>query len=168
MLLEFKIFFYNQFYVQKNIFIFTTKNQINLLSQITKIAIAPYMNSHIKTVLLVDDEPNILVPLEFLVKQEGYRALTASNGRQALRVMEKVRPDLVLLDVMMPEMDGFETARYIRSKPEWNDVRIIFLTAKGAADDKVNGYMSGGEVYVTKPFDNDELIEAINAIATFG
>ncbi|MEM9920553.1 MAG: response regulator [Bacteroidota bacterium] len=126
------------------------------------------MGKELKTVLLVDDEPNILVPLEFLIKGEGYRTLTASNGKQALRIMETVQPDLVLLDVMMPEMNGFETAREIRQNPEWAEIHIIFLTAKGTHEDKINGYTSGGEIYLTKPFNNDELLSTVNEILEFG
>ncbi|MEO1514663.1 MAG: response regulator [Bacteroidota bacterium] len=126
------------------------------------------MGKDLKTVLLVDDEPNILVPLEFLVRNKGYRTLTASNGRQALKVMEKVQPDLILLDVMMPEMNGFETARQIRQNPDWANIHIIFLTAKGTSEDKIQGYTSGGEVYLTKPFDNEELLNTIDETLEFG
>jgi len=128
----------------------------------------PIMSAIIKTVLLVDDEPNIIVPLEFLIKKEGYITLTASNGKQALQIMETTKPDVVILDVMMPELDGFETAKIIRQHPAWEDVRIIFLTAKGTDKDKVDGYRSGGEIYLTKPFDNEEIIGAINEILEFG
>ncbi len=121
-----------------------------------------------KTILLVDDEPNILAPLEFLVKQEGYHTLTASNGRQALQLIKETKPDLVILDVMMPEMNGLETAREIRSHSEWANIHIIFLTAKGTTEDKINGYGAGGEIYLTKPFDNDELIGTVNEILEFG
>ncbi|MCB0584523.1 MAG: response regulator [Phaeodactylibacter sp.] len=119
-------------------------------------------------VLLVDDEPNILIALEFLVKKEGYQAFKAENGEQALKAMASHQPHIVLLDVMMPEMDGFEVARTIRSNPEYDNTRIIFLTAKGTQEDRFKGYATGGEVYITKPFDNDELINTINEVVEFG
>ncbi|MCB0568869.1 MAG: response regulator [Phaeodactylibacter sp.] len=119
-------------------------------------------------VLLVDDEPNILVALEFLVKQEGYQVWKAENGEQALQTMEKERPHIVVLDVMMPGMDGFEVARQIRKNRRLEHTRIIFLTAKGTQSDRFKGYANGGEVYLTKPFDNDELISTINDVVEFG
>ena len=119
-------------------------------------------------VLLVDDEPNILVALEFLVKKEGYRVFKAQNGEQALAAMAAEQPHIVLLDVMMPGMDGFELARKIRANDKYDHTRIIFLTAKGTQEDRFQGYATGGEVYITKPFDNDELINTINEVIEFG
>ena len=119
-------------------------------------------------VLLVDDEPNILVALEFLVKKEGYRVFKAQNGEQALAAMAAEQPNIVLLDVMMPGMDGFELARKIRANDKYDHTRIIFLTAKGTQEDRFQGYATGGEVYITKPFDNDELINTINEVIEFG
>ena len=119
-------------------------------------------------VLLVDDEPNILVALEFLVKKEGYRVFKAQNGEQALAAMAAEQPNIVLLDVMMPGMDGFELARKIRANGKYDHTRIIFLTAKGTQEDRFQGYATGGEVYITKPFDNDELINTINEVVEFG
>lgn len=119
-------------------------------------------------VLLVDDEPNILVALEFLVKQAGYQVYKASNGEEALLAAQQQAPHIIILDVMMPGMDGFEVARKVRSLPELESARIIFLTAKGTPEDKSNGYTNGGEVYLTKPFDNNELINTINEVVEFG
>ncbi|MCB9041459.1 MAG: response regulator [Lewinellaceae bacterium] len=119
-------------------------------------------------VLLVDDEPNILVALEFLVKKEGYQVFKAQNGEQALAAMAAEQPHIVLLDVMMPGMDGFELARKIRANDKYDHTRIIFLTAKGTQEDRFQGYATGGEVYITKPFDNDELINTINEVVEFG
>ncbi|MCO6476301.1 MAG: response regulator [Phaeodactylibacter sp.] len=119
-------------------------------------------------ILLVDDEPNILVALEYLVKKEGYQAFKAENGEQALRLMPRSQPHMVILDVMMPGMDGFEVARQIRADARYDNTRIIFLTAKGTQEDRFKGYATGGEVYITKPFDNDELINTINEVIEFG
>jgi DNA-binding response OmpR family regulator len=115
-------------------------------------------------ILLVDDEPNILLALEFLMTQQGFTIEKASSGEEALGVMDIFRPDLVILDVMMPGIDGFEVAMSIRNSSEYNNVRIIFLTAKGTGEDKLKGYGSGGEVYITKPFDNDDLVNTVNEI----
>ena len=119
-------------------------------------------------VLLVDDEPNILLAIEFLVLQQGYEVSTATNGEEALQVAAAFMPDIIVLDVMMPGMDGYEVARHIRANPSWDHIRIIFLTAKGATADRMQGYTSGGEVYITKPFDNDYLITTINEVHEFG
>lgn len=125
-------------------------------------------NLNSKTVLLVDDEPNILVPLEFLMKQQGYQVAKALNGQQALEQVEAVRPGVIILDVMMPGMDGFEVARRVRANPEFEKTRIVFLTAKGTDSDKLIGYSTGGEAYLTKPFDNDELVNVVNEMMEFG
>ena len=119
-------------------------------------------------ILLVDDEPNILVPLEFLVKQQGFNVEKATSGQEALDKMQTFHPDLVILDVMMPGMDGFEVARRIRQDERFDSTRIIFLTAKGSQADRQSGYATGGEVYLTKPFDNDELINIVNEVVEFG
>lgn len=118
-------------------------------------------------VLLVDDEPNILLAVEFLLKKEGYEIRKAYNGQQALNVLVDFKPDIVVLDVMMPELDGFEAARQIRNMPNFEDVRIIFLTAKGTQEDKMRGYSNGGEVYLIKPFDNEELVRIVNEVVEY-
>jgi DNA-binding response OmpR family regulator len=119
-------------------------------------------------ILLVDDEPNILLAIEFLLKKEGYSIKKAFDGLQALKFVASFRPDIVVLDVMMPELDGFEVARRIRNMPDFEHVRIIFLTAKGTQHDKMKGYTSGGEVYLIKPFDNDELVRIVNEVVEYG
>ncbi len=121
-----------------------------------------------KRVLLVDDEPNILLAIEFLLKKEGYTIQKAFDGQQALDVAASFRPDIIVLDVMMPELNGFEVAQRIRNMPNMEDVRIIFLTAKGTPNDKMTGYSSGGEIYLIKPFDNDELVRIVKELVEFG
>ena len=112
-------------------------------------------------ILLVDDEPNILIALEFLMNQQGYTVETAKDGQTALKIMESFTPDVVLLDVMMPGIDGFEVAKKIRENSVLDNTQIIFLTAKGTKEDRKKGYKSGGEIYLIKPFNNEELIEAV-------
>lgn len=119
-------------------------------------------------ILLVDDEPNILIPIEFLMQQQGFQVAKAYNGREALDQVESFHPEIVVLDVMMPGMDGFEVARIIRNTPGCDDVRIVFLTARDTEADRINGYARGGEIYLTKPFDNDELVQLILEVAQFG
>lgn len=119
-------------------------------------------------ILLVDDEPNILIALEFLFEQEGYIVETAFDGIQALEKLLLFRPSIIVLDVMMPGLDGFEVAKRIRMMDGFDDVRIVFLTAKGTAQDKRKGYGSGGEVYITKPFDNNELLRTVSEVVEYG
>ena len=119
-------------------------------------------------ILIVDDEPNIVVALEFLLQQQGFVVEKAYNGQEALYKLSSVRPGIVILDVMMPGMDGFEVARRIRQQPSNRNTQIIFLTAKGTDADKIKGYGAGGEVYITKPFDNDELIQTVQEVVEFG
>ncbi len=123
---------------------------------------------HKAKVLLVDDEPNILMALSFLVAQQGFEVLMASNGEEGLTMAVKHEPDILVLDVMMPGMNGFEVARRLREYPNLDHVRIIFLTARGTQADRLEGYDSGGEVYITKPFDNDHLVNTINEVYEFG
>ena len=119
-------------------------------------------------ILLVDDEPNILVPIEFLMQQQGFEVRKAYSGQEALDSMPGYKPDVVVLDVMMPGMDGFEVAQRIRKQPGLRNTRILFLTAKGTEEDRLKGYSTGGEVYMTKPFDNDELIQVVAEMLEFG
>lgn len=127
------------------------------------------MDSSKKTrVLLVDDEPNILVPLEFLMLQQGYDVELAYNGQEALVKMERAIPNIVVLDIMMPEMDGFEVTRQIRNNAKFDKTHIIFLTAKGTDEDKMTGYSKGGEIYLTKPFDNENLVQTVKELIEFG
>lgn len=114
-----------------------------------------------RTVLLVDDEPNIVLSLQFLIEQAGYQALVARDGEAALRAVEEHKPDLVLLDVMLPKRDGFDVCETIRAKPEWNDIRIVMLTAKGRDSEREKGLALGADAYITKPFSTREAMEQI-------
>jgi len=121
-----------------------------------------------KRILIVDDEPNILTAISFLLSQKGYEIEKAVNGKQALQKAEATIPDIVILDVMMPEMDGFQVARRLRQKAKFDNLRIVFLTARGTQEDRFQGYETGGEVYLTKPFDNDELLLTVQEVLEFG
>ena len=97
-----------------------------------------------KKILIVDDEPNIVIPLQFLMEQNGYGTLVAQSGEEALEMISKEKPDLVLLDIMLPGVDGFEVCEIIRLNPEWRNTRVIFLTAKGRDVDIAKGMVSRG------------------------
>jgi len=113
-----------------------------------------------KTILVVDDEPRIAEAVTMNLELDGYQVLVASDGQEALRKITEELPDLVILDVMMPDMDGFETLRRIR---EISNVPVIMLTVKGAEADKVKGLELGADDYVTKPFGPKELISRAKA-----
>jgi two-component system, OmpR family, alkaline phosphatase synthesis response regulator PhoP len=109
-----------------------------------------------RSVLVVDDEPNILLSLQFLMKKAGYEVRTAKDGDEALAELAKAAPDLVLLDVMMPKRDGFDVCQKIRSNANWKDVRIIIEREKGLA--------LGADDYITKPFSTKAVIERVESI----
>jgi len=117
-------------------------------------------------ILVVDDTPSNIQTLAAILKQKGYQISVATNGRQALEVLARVRPDLILLDVMMPEMDGFETCARIKESAEWRDIPIIFLTSKTETEDIVHGFELGALDYVTKPFNTYELLARVNTHLT--
>lgn len=110
-------------------------------------------------VLIVDDEPNILLSLEFLMKQAGFQVSTATDGETALGKIAEQCPDLVLLDVMMPRKDGYEVCQAIRENPDCRDVKIIMLTAKGREVEREKGLAIGADDYITKPFATHEVVE---------
>ena len=114
-------------------------------------------------VLVVDDEPNIVLSFEFLLKQVGYDVRTARDGEEALASIAEVKPDLILLDVMMPKRDGFDVCRTIRATPDWADVRVIMLTARGGDGDRAQGMAAGADEYITKPFSTRDVVEKVRA-----
>ena len=114
-----------------------------------------------KKILAVDDEPNILMSIEFILQMEGYEVHTARDGVEAVEVAERIHPDLILLDVNMPRRGGYEVCRIIRDMEELAGTRVIMLTAKGQALEKKKGLEVGADEYVTKPFSADELLQTI-------
>jgi two-component system, OmpR family, response regulator len=119
-------------------------------------------NDHIPQVLVVDDEPNIRELVQVALKFHGCSVTTAATGRDALRHAEANRPDLIVLDVMLPDMDGFEVCRRLRSAG--NEVPVIFLTARDTSSDTVTGLALGGDDYVTKPFSVEALVARVRAV----
>jgi len=120
-------------------------------------------NSDIK-ILLVDDEPDILEIVGYNLSTEGYQVITANNGLEGLRKAEKERPQLIILDVMMPEMDGIEACEKIRQLPELKDVVITFLTARGEDYSQVAGFDAGADDYITKPIKPKVLMSRVKAL----
>ena len=117
-----------------------------------------------KKVLIVDDEPNIVAALEFLLGRSGYEAQVATNGDEALRQVEAFRPDLVLLDVMLPNRSGYDVCQRIRERPELSAIKIVILSARGREAEVSKGLALGADLYVTKPFSNAELVERIGEL----
>lgn len=118
--------------------------------------------SEASRILIVDDAPANLQALSAILRERRYQISVATNGRQALDVLARVRPDLILLDVLMPEMDGFQTCAAIKAVADWRDIPIIFLTAKTETDDIVRGFELGAVDYVAKPFHAHELLARVH------
>lgn len=115
-------------------------------------------------ILVVDDEPNIVLSLEFLMKQAGFQVRTASDGEAALAAIAAEPPDLMLLDVMMPRKNGYEVCQAVRANPEWKGIRIIMLTAKGREVEREKGLALGADDYITKPFSTQEVVERVREL----
>lgn len=115
-------------------------------------------------ILIVDDEPSIVIPLKFLMEQKGYEVEVAVSGAEVLERMESFRPDLVLLDIMLPGTDGLEVCQSIRENPSHSSVKIVFITALGRDMDVAKGVASGGDAYITKPFANADLLETVKKL----
>jgi len=115
-------------------------------------------------ILIVDDEPNLVLALELLMKKEGYETHAVSDGEKALEVAEWLRPDLILLDVMMPKVDGFEVCQRIRANPALSGVSIIMLTAKGREVEREKGLALGADLYITKPFSTREVVRKVKEV----
>jgi len=121
-----------------------------------------------KRILIVDDEPNIVVSLEFLMKREGFEVDVATNGEAALKAVDERAPDLVLLDIMLPSINGFELCQKLRADPRWRGLKIIMLTAKGRESDMAKGLGLGADLYVTKPFSTKELVAQVKQLLAAG
>jgi DNA-binding response OmpR family regulator len=121
-----------------------------------------------KKVLIVDDEPNIVLSVEFLMKREGYQVVTAADGQEALDIIADARPDLVILDVMMPRKNGFEVCAELRADPQLAGMPILMLTAKGREAEMKKGLSLGADAYITKPFSTHELVARVNELLAQG
>jgi DNA-binding response OmpR family regulator len=117
-----------------------------------------------KKVLIADDEQNIVISLEFLLRREGFEVLIASDGEEALTKLRAEKPDLVLLDVMMPKMNGFDVCQAIRADPDLANMRVLMLTAKGREAEVSKGLGLGADAYMTKPFSTKELVVQVRTL----
>ena len=117
-----------------------------------------------KKILIADDEPNIVAAVEFLLQRGGYEVHVARDGDEALKLVEATHPDLVLLDVMMPQKSGYEVCMRIRERADWRHIKIIMLSAKGRDAEVSKGLSIGADVYITKPFSTRELLAKIEGL----
>jgi DNA-binding response OmpR family regulator len=120
------------------------------------------------SVLVVDDEPNIVLSLEFLMRKAGYTVRVARTGEEAMQAIEAERPDLVLLDVMIPGRNGFEVCQAIRADPALETVKIVMLTAKGREIEREKGLALGADDYITKPFSTRDVVDRVRTLLETG
>lgn len=113
------------------------------------------------SILIADDEPNIVLSLEFVLQEEGYRVRVARDGQEALDALAAELPDLLLLDVMLPRVSGFEVCERIRANPSWRGLRVVMLSARGRAVEVQKGLALGADAYVTKPFAIADLLATV-------
>lgn len=116
-----------------------------------------------KRLLLIDDDPNLILLVKDYLEFRGYEVVTAENGREALEVLEQDIPDMIICDVMMPEMDGYSLVKHVREDPRTNWVPVLFLSAKGQSQDRVKGLSTGADVYMVKPFEPEELVAQVES-----
>ncbi|MCT7960555.1 response regulator transcription factor [Laspinema sp. D1] len=116
-----------------------------------------------KRLLLIDDDPNLILLVKDYLEFRGYEVTTAENGREALEILEKEMPDMIICDVMMPEMDGYAFVEQVRKDPRTNWIPVLFLSAKGQSQDRVKGLNTGADVYMVKPFEPEELVSQVEA-----
>ncbi|MBL7722648.1 MAG: response regulator [Chitinophagaceae bacterium] len=120
--------------------------------------------SNLQKILVVDDDPYILMSLEFLMKKNGYEVMVARNGTEALEIVDKQIPHLVLLDIMMPDVDGYAICKHIKSTKKLKEAKVVFMSAKSKEADIQKGYDLGAALYVTKPFSTRELMRQIKEL----
>jgi DNA-binding response OmpR family regulator len=116
------------------------------------------------SILIVDDDPHILMPLEFLMHKNGFEVFVARNGTEALAIIEENTPDVVLLDVMMPDVDGYQICSQIKSQPRFDQTAVVFMSAKTNSDEIAKGYELGAALYITKPFSTRDLVKKIKEL----
>ena len=116
-----------------------------------------------KRLMLVDDDPNLILLVKDYLEFRGYDVVTAENGREALEKLEEDLPDLIICDVMMPEMDGYTLVKHVREDPRTSWIPVLFLSAKGQSQDRVKGLSTGADVYIVKPFEPEELVAQVES-----
>ncbi len=115
-------------------------------------------------ILIVEDEPNIVVPLQFSLEQKGYQVVIVGSGEDALAVIPKELPDLILLDIMLPGIDGYEVCQSVRETPELKNIKIIYLSAMGRDIDVAKGIALAADAYIIKPFSILDVMDKISAL----
>jgi DNA-binding response OmpR family regulator len=115
-------------------------------------------------ILIADDEPNIVLALELLMRREGHEIRSVGDGELAVEAAKAFRPDLILLDVMMPKMDGYEVCQRLRADPALKDIAIVMLTAKGREVEKEKGLALGADLYITKPFSTRDVVRRVKEV----
>ncbi|MBL8527390.1 MAG: response regulator [Burkholderiales bacterium] len=117
-----------------------------------------------KKILIADDEPNIVISLEFLMQRNGFEVKTAGDGEAALRLVTEFRPDLILLDIMLPLKSGYEVCQKIRENPDVSGMKVVMITAKGRDIEVAKGLALGADAYITKPFSTQDLLEKVKSL----
>ncbi len=117
-----------------------------------------------RDILIAEDNPTDRTRLEDILRNNGYQVRSVENGAQALEAVERSKPDVVLMDVNMPEMDGFAATRALRDNPETNGIPVVMVTAKGQKADKAWGQMLGAKGYITKPYADDEVLSVVRSL----
>jgi DNA-binding response OmpR family regulator len=117
--------------------------------------------SNPKSVLIADDEPNILLSLEFLMRKKGYEVFIARNGSEAIEIIKKEKLDVAVLDIMMPDVDGYQICKYIKETESYAQCKVLFLSAKSKEADIEKGFAMGADAYLTKPFSTKELMQRV-------
>jgi DNA-binding response OmpR family regulator len=115
-------------------------------------------------ILVVDDDPYILMSLEFLMRKNGFDVIIARNGTETLELLEENVPDVVLLDIMMPDVDGYAICKHIKSSIKHKECKVVFISAKSKEADIQKGYDLGAELYITKPFSNKDIVNKITTL----
>lgn len=115
-------------------------------------------------VLIVDDEPSILLSLEFLMKKEGYKVFIARDGKEAFDIIKEVRPNIILLDIMMPNVDGYQVCKFVKGTSEYAQTKVVFMSAKNKESDIEQGYDLGADLYIPKPFSTRDLVKKVNML----
>lgn len=115
----------------------------------------------VKKILIVDDEPSITIPLKFLMEKNHFEVMVAHTGEDALTAIEHFEPDLVLLDVMLPTVDGFQVCQHLKSDPKCRRIKVIFLSAMTRDIDLAKGNTLGADAYITKPFSNADVVRQV-------
>jgi DNA-binding response OmpR family regulator len=117
-----------------------------------------------KKILIADDEPNIVISLEFLMQRNGYEVKTAGDGEAALQLVNEFRPDLILLDIMLPLKSGYEVCQKIRENPDVSAMKVVMITAKGRDIEVAKGLALGADAYITKPFSTQDLLDQVKRL----